>query len=575
MPKLMEEASMNSRPPFRLTFRVSVTVVLVATVLAMALVTVTIALTIGAEATRRNAETLFSRIAESVAESAENQLAIPVTMARAAVLDPQGLVPIEGSGRLHPFYGYLWGILLASPSLRSVSLGSADGTLLQLIRTDRDADLLSRLQAPAGTRFLLRTISGSEKTRSQVDTFLADGQIFLGRRNDPNVDFAPRSTPWFQNARQTVIVSEPYRLDFNQRPGVSISAAFPGGLRVLGMELSLDGLQTFVDQRVVSSHAGIEVLGAAGLVLARSQGFEEKADWFKKTFINRIFDQEFQIVLTAPRSDFGGEFRTTAWAVIVATGVLLLILLPLTLGFTRRLTRIITILSQDVEMVCRLDFSGEAPQSSRIKEFDQLARAFAIMKSTLSSETQILADAQLKLKKIVETGIALSTEKDSNALCQKILDTAKELTDADGGTLYLLNEKERILDFNIMLNDTLGTRFGGTSGQPIPPGLKVNLYRDDGEENHHNVASHAFLTGETINITNAYNDQRFDFSGTRKFDEANGYRSKSFLTVPLKPLGGEVLGALQLINARQKGYFTSDMQSFVEALSASAATALY
>jgi HD-GYP domain-containing protein (c-di-GMP phosphodiesterase class II) len=239
------------------------------------------------------------------------------------------------------------------------------------------------------------------------------------------------------------------------------------------------------------------------------------------------------------------------------------------------LTQIITLLSKDVERVCQMDFGGESPTESRIREFDSLAKGFFTMKTTLSTETMTLAEAKLKLTKIVETGMALSTEKDSNALCQKILDTAKELTDADGGTLYLLNPSGKQLDFNIMLNDTLGTRSGGTSDKPIPPGLKVNLFSDDGSENHHNVASHAFLTGETINITNAYTDQRFDFSGTKKFDEANGYQSKSFLTVPLKPLGGEILGALQLINARRTGYFTRDMQDFVVALSASAATALY
>lgn len=238
-------------------------------------------------------------------------------------------------------------------------------------------------------------------------------------------------------------------------------------------------------------------------------------------------------------------------AVVTASAILLFIIIPLTLMFARKLTRIVETLNGD----------------------------FADTKAKLQSETQVLAEAQLKLKKIVETGIALSTEKDSNALCQKILDTAKELTDADGGTLYLLNEKERQLDFNIMLNDTLGTRNGGTSPHPIPPGLKVKLYKDDGGENHNNVASHAFLTGETINIADAYDDDRFDFSGTRAFDEKNGYRSMSFLTVPLKPMGGDVLGALQLINAKGPGGrnvpFTADMQDFVEALAASAATAIY
>ncbi|MDZ7685841.1 MAG: hypothetical protein U5O39_13245 [Gammaproteobacteria bacterium] len=49
-----------------------------------------------------------------------------------------------------------------------------------------------------------------------------------------------------------------------------------------------------------------------------------------------------------------------------------------------------------------------------------------------------------------------------------------------------------------------------------------------------NIVSHVANTGETINIKDAYDSTKFDFSGTRKFDEGTGYRSKSFLTVPLK-----------------------------------------
>ena len=567
---------MSSRPPFHLGFRLTIALVLASTVLAMALVTVVLTVAVGADATKKNAAILFSRIVQSVEERIDDFVAGSLEQARSAAQDPDALLPIEGSGRFHPFFGVLKGILVSHPSLRSVSLGATDGSLLQLVRVERSPELAARLKAPADTRFLLRIITPGTH-RTQTWTFLGAAQTPLGQVSDSKIDFSAETALWVQQAikASTVVVSNPFPSETDKKSSVAISVAFPGGQRVLGMELTLGGLQTYVDRQVISAHGGLEVLDGEGKVLAQSQGFEDRPDWFKTAVDHRIAFRDYRVVLTAPRADFGGEFRLLELIVIGATILLLVLLVPLTLSFTGRLTRIITVLGKDVEKVCQMDFSGDSPQSSKIREFDQLARGFAIMKLTLSGETKVLADAQLKLKKIVETGIALSTEKDSNALCQKILDTAKELTDADGGTLYLLNPKERILDFNIMLNDTLGTRFGGTSGIPIPAGLKVKLYRDDGEENHHNVASHAFLTGETFNITDAYDNDQFDFSGTRKFDEANGYRSKSFLTVPLKPLGGDVLGVLQLINARQKGYFTNDMEEFVKALSASAATALY
>jgi HD-GYP domain-containing protein (c-di-GMP phosphodiesterase class II) len=63
------------------------------------------------------------------------------------------------------------------------------------------------------------------------------------------------------------------------------------------------------------------------------------------------------------------------------------------------------------------------------------------------------------------------------------------------------------------------------------------------------VAAYAAITGNTVNIADAYAAQGFDFSGTRQFDARTGYRSQSFLTVPMKNHEGEVIGVLQLINA--------------------------
>ena len=77
-----------------------------------------------------------------------------------------------------------------------------------------------------------------------------------------------------------------------------------------------------------------------------------------------------------------------------------------------------------------------------------------------------------------------------------------------------------------------------------------------------NVASYAALTGQTINIPDAYDAEGFDFSGTRKFDEMNAYRSTSFLTVPLRDREEAVIGVLQLINARDADGNISRLRSW-------------
>ncbi|MBI2586793.1 MAG: GAF domain-containing protein, partial [Rhodospirillales bacterium] len=181
-------------------------------------------------------------------------------------------------------------------------------------------------------------------------------------------------------------------------------------------------------------------------------------------------------------------------------------------------------------------------------------------------------------ERLIEIGIALSAERDTNRLMETILLEAKDLCNADGGTLYLRTEDNN-LKFEIMRTDSLKIAMGGTTGKEItfPP---VRLYDPTtGKENRANVASCAALTGKSINIPDAYEAKDFDFSGTRKFDQGTGYRSKSFLTVPMKNSQGEIIGVLQLLNAidRQTGQvipFGDDIQPLIEALASQAAVAL-
>ena len=183
-----------------------------------------------------------------------------------------------------------------------------------------------------------------------------------------------------------------------------------------------------------------------------------------------------------------------------------------------------------------------------------------------------------RLKELNEIGIALSRQRDLNSLLETILVAAKRITHADAGTLYLLEPDQRVLRFEILRNDTLSTAMGGTSGIPITF-YPVPLFDGAGNPNHGMVVSHAALSGETVNIPDAYTAEGYDFSGTQKFDAKTGYRSQSFLTVPMRNHEDEVIGVLQLINAKDpiSGAvipFSSDDQQLSESLASQAAIAL-
>ncbi|MEQ1515004.1 MAG: HD domain-containing phosphohydrolase [Usitatibacteraceae bacterium] len=172
-------------------------------------------------------------------------------------------------------------------------------------------------------------------------------------------------------------------------------------------------------------------------------------------------------------------------------------------------------------------------------------------------------------------GIALSQEKDINRLLETILTAAKTITNADGGTLYRLIDGK--LKFEIVLNDSLKIAMGGTTGVAVPF-YPIPLYEGDGAENNHMVAAYAALHDETVSIADAYTAEGFDFSGTRSFDKKTGYRSTSFLTIPMKDHEGEIIGVLQLLNAQDAARkvvpFTAEDQRLAESLASQAAIAL-
>ena len=201
--------------------------------------------------------------------------------------------------------------------------------------------------------------------------------------------------------------------------------------------------------------------------------------------------------------------------------------------------------------------------------------ASALRNARLYAAEQIMSRS---LVSVIAIGAALSNERDINRLLEAIMVAAKNICHADGGTFYLTAKDGKSLRFEILRNDTLGTALGGTSGEPIGfPNLP--LIKEDGQPNNAMIAAYVAIHGETVNIADAYEAEGFDFSGTRKFDQSTGYRSKSFLTVPMRNHEKEVIGVLQLINSLDPDSgtvvpFSEANQRLAESLASQAAIAL-
>ena len=181
-----------------------------------------------------------------------------------------------------------------------------------------------------------------------------------------------------------------------------------------------------------------------------------------------------------------------------------------------------------------------------------------------------------KIERLNSIGTALSAELDHQRLLEHILLGAKELTGADGGSLYILEDDQ--LQFRLVHTTSLNLHLGGSSDTPVsfPP---ISLHNSNGSPNNHMVVTRAALQNCIINIPDAYANQEFDLSGTHTFDANTGYRSQSLLAVPMQDHEQRIIGVLQLINATDQKSgetipFSREDESLVASLASQAAVSL-
>ena len=174
---------------------------------------------------------------------------------------------------------------------------------------------------------------------------------------------------------------------------------------------------------------------------------------------------------------------------------------------------------------------------------------------------------QEQMQRFLAITVALSAERDREALLTFILDTAMVLTASDGGTLYLLEDDG--LHFCRMVTRSFGIRQGGHDAPITLPPVPL-------KPSH--VCARAVLENRLINVDDVHSNQEFDFSGAKRYDQMTGYCTRSMLVVPLANDHGELIGVLQLLNAKdENGESTSypvESESLVKAIASQAAISL-
>jgi HD-GYP domain-containing protein (c-di-GMP phosphodiesterase class II) len=612
---------------FRVRFKVSIISAILLIIFSLMVASITSVWVISSHTAKSNAEHIFGNAFRS-AEEQLNHFVDELGILASLGTTQASMSEVSGSGLKALPLSFMITALDKSPWLYSLYYGFENGDFLQVITANNDRRVLEPHKAPKASHWIVRAITNDEagektstpgavaQNRVQIWTFLNRDREIIETRSEANPQYDPRARPWYKNSigASEPKLSAPYIFNSLKQPGLTVSKRLENRGAVFGVDVTLTRLSTITSNIEISEHGGLILIDDGDRVLSMSDTLgkatplasvpsldilaakavqklqrDGQVEGIQSLTLNGVkylaqytnwekAGHQFGIFAVAPLDDFIGLFHAMQEQILLLTLASLIIFVPGALIFSSRMSSQITSLAAEARRVQGMDFSETRILPSRIVEFFDLSQSFSLMKADIASRTKALETSEDKLGRLVTLGVAMSGEKDSDKLMEMILLGAKELSNADGGTLYILNDDQK-LDFQMLHNDTLGLAFGGLSGEEIDFS-SVPLFDDDGAPNRRNVVSFCVHEGETINISDAYDHSEFDFSGTKIFDQDHGYHSKSFLTVPLKPRGGEIIGVLQLINARGADSdaptpFSAEIQSFVEALSAQAATALY
>lgn len=623
--------ALNTR---RFPFYISITTLVVAIIIVLTGVFLWINEEESSDVALDLADRFFSEVNEKMAERYENALEnVAILTGSASLMPGMEIKPID-EGLSHPGLDFMVKALGHFKYVHSLYMGYSDGTFMQVTATRGQDDLNAKLSAPEDAWFVVRTIIAvADGASRQFWSFLdRNGElIFVRLEFSPGYD--PRQRPWYQAAFESeqVVYTAPYVFSSTKLPGITCARQLARKSGVFGADITLEKFSESFANQQISKNSFMFLFDREGRILAHpteetvktvvtqkgSLSMEEvrfiRGDESRDPVLRAIIDSyasatgipvgnteilsigdlPFLVHLSAldkkygfdeiigaaaPLSDFTGHIQRMQTRIALLSLAVLVIAIVFVLLLSRRLSGSMVRLGKEAEKIQQFDFSESPPFDSIIKEMHSLIQAFRLMKATIRQRTDALIATQGKLEQLVKSGIALSAEQDMTRLLDQIFISARELSRAESGSLYLRGQDD-VLRFEIMQAGSQETRHAGDldQGTTIAP---VPLYdTDQGVENHMHVASHAVLTGNTVIIDNISRNEQFDFSNECRLNELSGSECISFMGVPLKTRQGKTIGVLQLFNARMEDMeavipFEGESVRFVESLAAQAAIAL-
>ena len=503
--------------------------------------------------------------------------------------------------------------LRLNPDLSAIYVGYEDGDFF-LIRPLHTLDAATvALEAPPGSRYAIQSIEREPGGMAEETLLFYDEVLDLvERRPVPATDFDPRNREWYTAAIATTdpITTDFYTFFTTADVGLTFARRLAGGGGVVGADLALRDLSASVAREGVTPSTKIAIFDNRERVIALSErdrdiplvgsgqtgdiimprladlddpayralaerldgtadinGSQievEGATWLTSVtpLPTRAGDDVFLATLI-PRHELLAGVNRLRNRSLGLSAALLLAAIGLVLWVSRSISGSLRGLAREAEQIRRFRLETPMVASSRIIEVHQLAETMSVMKSSL--------------QRFFDISRALSAEKDQRRLLEMILREAAKVSNADGGAILMESEDETTLELAILENNRTGAHYGGTSGIE-PPFAPVPIPSEPDAWGRSSIDTETARLGTTIAIDNVADEETFDLGVIHERFDRNGYETESLLSVPLTDQKGELVGMLQLINARSAdgsiSGFDPEVVPYIEALSSDAAVAL-
>ena len=382
------------------------------------------------------ADRLFSEINEKTLERYESTLeSVAVLVGTAARMPAMATLPV-GGGMSHPGLALMLDALSFYDYLFSLYTGYDDGSFIQIVAVRDNAELRRLFDAPVGTAYVLRSIAvDADGNLKQRWHFLNQERQVTGARADLDPGYDPRTRPWFVRAQkeETAFYTDPYLFSSTKLPGITCAEKLIYGDGVFGADITLNRFAISLERQKVSDNGMLFLFDDKGRIIARpaqdpirastdetlsfltgaqsndprvraivAEYQDNPADRLNRTLEMQIdgaaylvrstglksalrFDQILASV--APVSDFTGHIRRMQQRVFLFSGLVLLVLLPLSLLVSRKIAGSLTQLELESRKIRQRDFSKSVLSDSSIKEIHSLTQAFVLMKSVLSDSS--------------------------------------------------------------------------------------------------------------------------------------------------------------------------------------------